>query len=1054
MSQRANGSLTRSSVNSIPRIFRSLSQALRITSPSSDIVNLVTFKDGKFVVSEDELINILENGTYQEQLETINLLAQEIINLTPSKRFEIWKLIERYVDLKTVNGIRNAALQLLSEVIKLGCLDTDSLMDCYCAIVDNINFKVQDKDIKWFLICLDELLKSNNSIELFGYYKEYPLEGFLFKLFRQITKYKQDDLITMSISLITTSVQQNSNLFSTDEMLFIVDFILDKSITTNNELVLSASINFFEILTSLNFDLTGRLYTLISIIGCANGLDDFNLDEKCELIFLNLLKKQKETSSLMVLLLKVIGDIDKEKNKHRLGDRYKIGCIRFLSTTLKYLGKEDEDIGLSITNYYKHHMAFILDVFIIVGRKENHSVKIEILKFIIELFETNYVIKKYYKLLLDKAIFWKLLLDLNWKESTVMTYSYQVLLELFNKLQNLPLNNFIQKELIEYFASNYSILTSYNIEYLLDYYSKNDLCVCGMANWKDNCKQIVEQYYYTSPANVFNVIKNAFMSCIQLKIDEPSLKFYTNLLCYSCVLNLSFPLSDDEMLVPIVDILIQLDDDTFDEVINIYTRQINENSSEINSSFLLKILMVYCITMPNERKVNLLMNEIIEITMMSSKSIDKKLIYHYGIMILTNLRLDEDKLYIKTISSIDDPKFLKVIKPIFKQGGNKHFENSLNINKLLKFYEFILNECDQWVYYFDLVKNLKLQVLNGILNAHGDEEVCEIFKILVKQLDSGYEFKFEIPEDFKMRELQLDIADSLYGFIELKDKIPPTELKKLVKYLIIDLKFDNFNRNQLVQFLNCCIYGIPDIMIEYLSSMIDIMNKSINEDGYGILILETMMTIYYNRDKYRLRRFDFNCIFNILFEYMKPIIDNEKELDREKYLLFILSYELCNWYLPIIPPIDNAITNYVTSKLSDVVFNGIIDRFQMATLSIDLIDFKSNDKKFNELFEEVNDDGSLNKRLLNRLIDWKFNLGNYNGSPFKVLWTNGINSIELSGKCIWVNKINDDNKGYYCINTLGFKKIMINDLIINSENVIKFVSTIIFICGSHIFMDL
>lgn len=1054
MSQRTIESLTRPSGRSVPRIFRSLSQALRISSPSPDIVNLVTFKDGKFIISDDELLDILKNGTYQEQLESINLLTQEIINLPPLKRMEIWNLIKNHVDLKTVNGIRNAALQLLVEVIKLDCLDIDDLMDCYCTIVDNINLQINDKDIKWFLISIDELLKSDNSIELFEYHKEYPLDDFLFELFKQITTYRQDDLSIMTISMITTSLQKKSNLFSNNEITFMVDHILDNSVTTNNELVLTASLDFFNELTLLNFDLTGRLYTLISVIGCANGLDDYKIEDNCNLIFENLLKKGNDPSQIMVLLLKIIGNIEEEKFKHRNGDRSKIGCIRYLSNTLKYLGKEDDEIGKSITNYYRHHLTFILDVFLLVGKMDNHSVKIEILKFIIELFETNYAIKKYFKLVLDKAIFWKLLLDLNWNESKVMTYSYQeVLLELFNKLQNLPLNNFIQKELIEYFSSNYSILTSYNIEYLLNYYSKNDLCVCGMANWKGNCKEIVEKYFSTSSAKVFNVIKNSFMSCIQLKIDEPSLKFYTDLLCYSCVLNLSFPLSDDELLIPIVEILFQLDDDTFNEVIANYVKNINRIETEINTVFLMKILILYCIKMPNEKRVNFVMNEIIEITIIASRNIKQKLIYHYGITTLTHLRLEDNKIFIKRINSIDDPKFTKLIKSIFKTDGNKYFENSININKLLKFYEFILHECNEWIYYFELVKNLKLQLLNGILNEYDNERICEMFKILVQQVDFGYEFKFEIPVDLNKREIQLYIIDSIYGFFKIKDKIPKVEMKKLVKYLIIDLKFDDFNRNKLVQFLNCCVYCIPSIIIEYLSTMIDILNKSINEDGYDILILETMMTIYYNRDKYKLKSFDFDCIFNILLEYMNPIIENGKDLDRGKYLLFILSYELCNWYLPTIPPIDNSITDYVTGKLSDVVFNGVIDRFQMATLSIDLIDFKSNDGRFNELYNEINDNGSIN-RPLNRLINWKFNLGNHNESPFKILWTNGINSIELTGKCIWVNKINDDNKDFYCINTYGFKKIMINDLIINSENVIKFVSTIIFICGTCIFMDL
>lgn len=1054
MSQGTDGSLTRHPVNSVPRIFRSLSQALRFTSPSPEIVNLVCYQNGKFVVSEEELLNILKNGTYQEQLECLGSLAQEIINLPPSKRMEIWCLIKRHVDLKNANGIRNAAFHLLSEVIKMGCLDPDSLMDCYMTIVESINLKIIDKDMKCFLICLEELLKSDDFIELFQDDTKYPLNKFLLKLFKQVSTYNEDDLTVMIISLITSSAKKNAILFSHDEMVFLGDHILNESVTTNNELVLKAAVVFFHEILQLDFNLDDRLYTLISVMGCANGLDDYHLKNKCEALLKQVISKVKDPGIVMSVLLQVIGNIDKDKYKHRDGDRSKVGCIRYLSSTLKHLGQED-DVGKLVTSYYKHHLNFMLDVFIVAAKSGNHSIKIEILKFIIELFETRYGIAKYYKLVLEKAIFWKLLQDLNWLEPTVMTYSYQeVLLELFNKLQNLPLNSFVQKELIEYFASNYSILTSYNIEYLLQYYSKNDLCVCGMANWKTHCKDIVEKYYCTAPASVYNVIKNAFMACNQLKIDEPSLKFYTDLLCYSCVLNLSFPLTEDEIVLPVVDMLVQIDDDMFDEVVSAYITNMSKCSSEINALFLIKVLIIYCTRMPNENNVIFIVNELVSVVMAASRSINKRLVFHYGIAMLTNLRLSNGQLFIKRITSIEDPKFVTMIRSVYKEVGKRRFENRVDVKKLMALYSFVLNDCDQWVYYFDLVKNLKLQTLNGILNQDGGEGIGEIFETLVKQLDYEYQFTFEIPSDLNKREIQLYITDCLYGFVEVKDKLPREELKKLLKYLIIDLKFDDFNRNQLVQFLNCCVYGIPDVIIEYLSTMIDILNKSINEGGYAILILETIMSIYFNRDKYTLRSFDFKCIFNILLEYMRPIIENQENLDRDQYLLFILSYELCNWYLPIIPPTDNSITNYVTSKLSDVVFNGVIDRFQMANLSIDLIDFNTNDDKFNELHRTVNESEPAGKRPLDRLIKWRFNLSKCTDSPFKIVWTSGISSMELTGKCIWVNRINDDNTHFYCVNTFGFDKIMVTDLIISSESVIKFVSTIIFICGTHIFMEL
>lgn len=1074
----------RTSTSSVSRVIRSLSDALGITTSQFNPQKIISYEDGKFVVDIDALQELLDVGGKYDKVNALKLLQDEIVNLTTEKKLEIWASVKSTINLKKEGSIRTEALNVFVCLLDCPDIPKSKALSFYTDICENINFTGIDRDMKLFLVAFYKLLTLFADIDDFEKYTANPLNEFLVKLYNQILVYHSEELEVLIVSLITQCLSFDKDLFTSDELYDMFKSILKLNIETKNMIMITSFLDFFLVYLTTGYKYDEDIYTILSIIGCANGLEELESSGKCEVVMDTLLCSASSKQIPFLLCDVIVGRYNNEY-PHRTGNRSIIGCIRYLCYILSYLGKPSKG-GISVTEFFDHHLNYLFRSMFAITESSDRVVRLEVLKFIDETLESPYTINGYYKYFIERSEFWDLLISLNWSYELPISSSYQAILnELFNKLQNFEINNYYVKKLVAYFESNYEILSSYNISFALNYYSKNLICVCGALNWKQNCENIVQKYYYTAPKDVLNVLKDAFLYCLPFKINKESLDFYVNLICYVCVIGLDYKL-DDDILDPISDTILKLDNEIFSKVISDYQLEM-KNEKEKNSTILCKILIYSTLKFSNvlniSYKMNLLLNTIAQIAEYTQQFPDSTIFiivmllltklrafvengkkYHYivefsSVEARTNLILSRNsaikdnndrkevdfKVNQTFINKFTDIHFEKEVSKFFQNGKTSKFETDFDPNILLKHYTNILGNTLEWEYYLIILKNLRNQLLNyELFDGKCRESTITLINLFTKQMQFIYEFKFETPHWLHMNYIRIAIVDVLYGIYPYKKLIPIGHGEDLLRSIALNFHFSDITRCSYLNFLNCCLFEFPAIMKHFILPILKMIRDDISKPETLFSNLEFALNLVElttsSTPSYRLTEKE--------SKLMSETLDITADYELEKYRDTYYDEIKCSKYL----------ANLVTLKMKNETTFDIKEKKKLKFIHV--LPSQENKGKLDNIFEKLTKCFQDNE-LERSLIDTNKITSEEVGAGFELYQLTNDGAIDILlcdrelmpdilstcvDKLIIITFI-EESRDYFCISNYGFQHINMRNVITSETNLIKFVRILIELCS-------
>jgi hypothetical protein len=1058
--------------SSVGRAIRSFSQALGITKSQFDAQKIVAYRDGKFMVNNKELEKILVSGTDSDQLMALQLLEEEMLNISMTKRIRLWQLVKGNVNLKKEGPVRSEALKVLEALLKYEGIPDISVSQIYKDLYTNINFTIVDCDLKLFLRCFIALTNVAD-LNLFEKSTNAKLADFLIQLFKQALKV-DEEVQTLIILLVSDCIKKDNRLFTNSDLEYLLDNIIDINTKTSNTLVIKSFVEFFDVYLLTDGEYINKIYPILSILGCANGLEEINSIVKCE-TFLDKLLADKNAPIILFSLCDVITGKFNNRYKCHSGDKSTVGSIRYFGYLLKYLGSSTTP-GEKLTSFFRQNLHSLLDAFITVAKCNDPYCSIEILKFIDEILEKPYTLKGYYKYLIQQNYFWDLLSSLNWSGESDIMYSYKVVQnELFNKLQNFKMSPFYDKKLIDYFESNYRILSSYNIEFVLEYYSENYLCVCGSSKWKQNCESIIEKYYSISPDLVLNILKNAFLDCNSLKIDEKSLNFYISMICYTCVMNLPFQM-DDNTLEPITDVILELNDNMFEKIVDDYTKEI-EGSADSNIDFMNKALIILVMkafhNKIHHKKIRFILQHIIKLAK-SSENLKNQKVFAFQILLLVAVRAttkDRKKFfYIEELTaehlmkssminemeipqpyayqSIDekinqslgemfyDFSFMRILEKYFINRKSNLCESYFDMNVILSLYKDILENTTHLGYYLFILKYLRNQLLNyELFEDQCSDKITELLILFTDQLQNIYTFNLILPKWMKIEHVRIIIIHVLYGFLPYKKLIAKPKGENMIRSIALDFHFAKITRSAFLNFLNCCLFEVPEMMRSFILPILKIIYDDLNKIKTFFSSLTFLFQISKLQESFKLNEKENELILDILDKIQSYQIENEKTDFNYIICCKILAEFVGSRYKE--KPLQDRILK-PKCRLEFIKINNQVNTIEMFNKIIHCLktDDISKDCNINEDIKVINyiDLGSLSS------VD---------NDDIKIILIGQDIDIEdinyYLGKKIIIKQIDNNNK-YYNINNYNFKYINTRDAVIDEANIDIFITILVELC--------
>ena len=780
----------------------------------SDVKDVVRIESGVFVVDNDKLIAVLQKGSKTDILNILEILGDEMINIPMEKRIQIWGMIESSLDLKRLGKFRSESFKVLEKILSFNGMSPDAAKNLYDDLKKNIHYEF-DPDMKLILICLHQLAN----------YKVVEWE-YLVDLFNVIDKnYKNDDIKVLIISLVTQEMVKTSQLGNVFEKL------INLSIISTDTLVLKSFINFLENYIAVGGEYIDKLYTLLTIVGCVYDLNESI--EECENIIGTMF--QKYGTTFLITLCDVISCKYNEKYPHRKGNRCVIGSIRILCYLLKLLGTNKV-----FTQFFDEYRYYIFES--LMENDKSEMLFIEIVKFVNEVIEKPYCMNGYYEEFVENDIFWDLI-SYNGNEYDV---SFQnVMQELFNKLQNLNLNKYHVKRLVEYLDQNYEILNTYNIEFVIKYYSSNLLCVCGAPRWKEKCNNVVERYYSTCADQILELLGNAMKYCLSLNLDDQTINFYVDILFYQCIIGLEFELDAELIFGKIAKFIKELEKDKFEKIIDDYQKSIINGDK--NAIVMNQVIVQLVMTISDDRCV-IAMDNIMEI----ASKVKNDEIFAINLSIMGRIRFNKNRFQIKYWESmscvygyeieeqINKMYFNMNLKGSFKMIFEKGAEFSVNFNieKLFKVYSDVLNNEKSFERYLLVTKDLRNQLLNlsGVLEKN-NVEMNELLNFFKTQIEEVCEIKFEKPSWISNNGIKIIALDVIYGFLPYMKNGLIEKVNDIFRTIVLEYHFSKDSKKEYVNFICVCFYELSEIIKKFIVPIL----KMIFDDTNDVLNLPILL---------------------------------------------------------------------------------------------------------------------------------------------------------------------------------------------------------------------
>ncbi|VEU24156.1 DEKNAAC105336 [Brettanomyces naardenensis] len=775
-----------------------------------------------------------------------------------------------------------------------------------------------------------------------------PLAEYLLKI---LTRSKDDQ--EKVINLINTCLKFNFDLFDSETLKGVLDQLITITSSAVDLDTLKSCLNLIDTFIVFGYVPPDSLTVIMTLLSSARMVDDNAVKELSLSVLSDILNSKVSYLAMISLCDTVKGE----------NTRCIVGCIRFLEFALFHYD-EKSTLGDSVTTFMDSSISYVLNSLIIAANQRNLVISIEVLKLVLKLLELP-IIKKHHFSLSKRSILWKLLYALQNQDSTA-DYNHNMV-ELFNKLQNLNSNSVFVAETVSFLKANPSILRSYNIKFILKYYSENLLCVYSSPNWKTNCRYLIDTYYKVLPADVFRVIKDACMDsrCIREDISD-----YVDML-FECI--------NEGNVESLVEVLLLLDLDKFKEVVE---RLLKVDVTLAKVDVLLTIRLCQ---RPDER-ADYLFQRLLPIVKQSVASADVFLIFARLFMAMRG----NDDIHFIVVKNIDglcdtlgrniDYNDLKDAKWVYPENHLGYFPvGEIATSKpISRDTATIVGWCDlcidilenfyDWEIYSFVLSHFCPQVANfSLFSPAANDSILTLTRLICRQIRSPREL------DIPVGNVQVALIRNLSGITCYKSLLSKADEDQIISSVLFALQSWNKTGIPCLHFLYIATYEFPESIKKFLSPILTILQTRISSPLTSTLILDFLLGLSdmpnlisnFTTD-------EFKRIFAIAFKFIQYSNDNadkkltslnlddskiEKRPSTQSFeitkqmILYItaLSYSIIpSWFLKMNLDQRKQLAPYITKELlvtgslRDLAYVEFITRYTQAAVGsvifIDKID--------------------------------------------------------------------------------------------------------------------
>lgn len=608
--------------------------------------------------SIDRRFNSIEESIFTETIEDRCKATKELTlsldNYPVQDILRIWNIANKNLSEDIDESLREVTLLLLEKCIRLDSTNKAKRF-YYLDIVRTIQFNGFDPIAYLYFRCLFLITDGGKRIFNLSLDERMPISDFLSNSLDIAITNPNEKTRKALLKLIEGCLNSNFLLFDYAWLQHTLSVILKIASSAKSSQTLRLCLQCINYYSIQQLIPSTSLQPIVIILSSSRMVDDDTIKD----LSLSALKNIWKIPGVGYHCFNIICDIVGRKVEldNTATARCTIGCIRFLEFGLFQYSQKSK-VGHVITKILDSSVSYMLTSLYATAKRGNVTLSIEILKLVLKLLELPLISKHRFSLSKRTAL-WALLDSLGLDSQSNLNEPYkQILVELFNKLQNLNDDSAYIENITRYLESNSSILTSYNVKFILQSYRTNLRCVSSSPSWSQKCLHIIHEYYAKSPIEVTNFLQDSFTNSMLINNSKSLSDTFYHFLIDSCLVSNPNSTLPDEFVPFLASVVSQIPEDK----LMIYTNNLfsvmesvsQENQRRISEALVL-ITILLCLHPINSDVLENILHKMLDITDQSLATNREEIFLTFArcFMAIRPTR-DENYLCFSTIDNIED----------------------------------------------------------------------------------------------------------------------------------------------------------------------------------------------------------------------------------------------------------------------------------------------------------------------------------------------------------------------------------------------------------------
>ncbi|KAG7896498.1 hypothetical protein KL908_001012 [Ogataea polymorpha] len=473
---------------SISKTFRSKPIAVQPTVVGTDLTN------------QKDLVATLKTGSTSAKIAAVRQLISSIKTVSISSIPELWFLAKQNLELSNSAQLRLETFNLFLTCIEASDHSTPTKMAYYKDILEYL-----ESDIDYSVQSLKLLTNEGRDIYDLLIYQPYPFFKYLWSTLNNLPEREESQ--TEFTLFVANCLKFNFNLFESKDLAKLLSKVLDLATRAANIDTLTAYFQIIDTYISLGSVPPSSIRDIVAILGRAKLLGNIQLDHTIDGILVSLLSSPNYTLLTFVKCSEIIGT----------EERPAYGCLVFVQTYLDYYG-DTSKVGRLVTDVLETASGLLLSAIVCCPAQTQPAVANAICSIVLSLFDLGFVSQRQFM----DARFWDCLMAMDSEAVDRSTLS-----RLFDRLQAAT-NPLWREHIVRLFEKNRHLLSESQLDYVMDSYKSELLCVAITENWQQNCELLLSTFGTTD--KVLAVLELAFFESLDICENREPLSHYLDLL--------------------------------------------------------------------------------------------------------------------------------------------------------------------------------------------------------------------------------------------------------------------------------------------------------------------------------------------------------------------------------------------------------------------------------------------------------------------------------------------------------------------------------------------